>query len=126
MAAPVTTLKLENPPAELVREPLVQNFRSPGWISDAIAGVSEGKTTLWWKVSFGISVTMMTVCFSLITYLVSTGVGVWGLGHPVMWGWAIINFVWWIGIGTPARSFPRFSFCCANAGGRGSIARPRR
>ena len=99
MAAPVDTLKLENPPAELVREPLVQNFRSPGWISDAIAGVSEGKTPLWWKLSFGISVTMMTVCFSLITYLVSTGVGVWGLGHPVMWGWAIVNFVWWIGIG---------------------------
>jgi molybdopterin-containing oxidoreductase family membrane subunit len=29
----------------------------------------------------------------------STGVGVWGLEHPVMWGWAIVNFVWWIGIG---------------------------
>jgi Ni/Fe-hydrogenase subunit HybB-like protein len=42
---------------------------------------------------------MMTVCFTMILYLMSTGVGVWGLGHPVMWGWAIINFVWWIGIG---------------------------
>ena len=35
----------------------------------------------------------------MLSYLISTGVGVWGLNHPVMWGWAIINFVWWIGIG---------------------------
>ena len=35
----------------------------------------------------------------MICYLISTGVGVWGLNHPVMWGWAIVNFVWWIGIG---------------------------
>jgi molybdopterin-containing oxidoreductase family membrane subunit len=26
-------------------------------------------------------------------------VGVWGLNHPIAWGWAIVNFVWWIGIG---------------------------
>ena len=41
----------------------------------------------------------MSVCFSMIAYLMSVGVGVWGPGHPVMWGWAIVNFVWWIGIG---------------------------
>jgi molybdopterin-containing oxidoreductase family membrane subunit len=27
------------------------------------------------------------------------GVGVWGVNIPVGWGFAIINFVWWIGIG---------------------------
>ena len=32
-------------------------------------------------------------------YLVSTGVGVWGNSNPVNWGWAIVNFVFWIGIG---------------------------
>ena len=35
----------------------------------------------------------------MIGYLISTGVGVWGLNHPIAWGWAIVNFVWWIGIG---------------------------
>ena len=29
----------------------------------------------------------------------SAGVGVWGIDVPVMWGFAIVNFVWWIGIG---------------------------
>jgi molybdopterin-containing oxidoreductase family membrane subunit len=32
-------------------------------------------------------------------YLVTVGVGIWGVNQPVGWGFAIINFVWWIGIG---------------------------
>jgi molybdopterin-containing oxidoreductase family membrane subunit len=28
-----------------------------------------------------------------------TGVGIWGINVPIAWGWAIVNFVWWIGIG---------------------------
>ena len=34
-----------------------------------------------------------------IGYLVITGVGIWGINIPVGWGFAIVNFVWWIGIG---------------------------
>jgi molybdopterin-containing oxidoreductase family membrane subunit len=34
-----------------------------------------------------------------ITYLLLEGIGVWGVNVPVGWGFAIINFVWWIGIG---------------------------
>jgi molybdopterin-containing oxidoreductase family membrane subunit len=93
------SVKLQAPPPELAREPLVAHQRSIGWISDAVAGVAEGKTPTWWWCAFIPSVTMFTVLGGLILYLMSSGVGVWGLGQPVMWGWAIINFVWWIGIG---------------------------
>ena len=34
-----------------------------------------------------------------LTYLVLKGVGIWGVNIPVGWGFAIVNFVWWIGIG---------------------------
>ena len=34
-----------------------------------------------------------------LTYLLVKGVGIWGINIPVGWGFAIINFVWWIGIG---------------------------
>jgi molybdopterin-containing oxidoreductase family membrane subunit len=34
-----------------------------------------------------------------IAYLLFEGVGIWGIDVPVMWGFAIVNFVWWIGIG---------------------------
>jgi Ni/Fe-hydrogenase subunit HybB-like protein len=92
-------LKLHAPPAELERIPLVANRRSIGWISDRIAGVIEGKTPPWWWIAFGISLVGLTMCYCMISYLISTGVGVWGVRHPTMWGWAIVNFVWWIGIG---------------------------
>ena len=39
---------------------------------------------------------MLTVA---IAYLLYTGVGIWGINQPVGWGFAIVNFVWWIGIG---------------------------
>ena len=34
-----------------------------------------------------------------ITNLLFRGIGIWGINIPVGWGFAIINFVWWIGIG---------------------------
>jgi molybdopterin-containing oxidoreductase family membrane subunit len=87
------------PPAELMREPLVNNNRSIGWISDRIAGIAEGKTPVWWWVAFVPSFLLMCMLGSMLAYKCSVGVGVWGNNHPVMWGWDIINFVWWIGIG---------------------------
>ena len=41
----------------------------------------------------------LRVARKLVNHLVSTGVGVWGLNNPVGWGWAIVNFVFWVGIG---------------------------
>ena len=34
-----------------------------------------------------------------IGYLFMKGVGIWGVTIPIGWGFAIVNFVWWIGIG---------------------------
>ena len=34
-----------------------------------------------------------------VSYLFLRGVGIWGINIPVAWGFAIVNFVWWIGIG---------------------------
>jgi len=38
-----------------------------------------------------------------LTWLFLKGVGIWGVTIPGAWGFAIINFVWWIGSATPAR-----------------------
>ena len=92
-------VKIAPPPAELVREPLVLNNRGLGYISDHIAAIVEGKTPVWWWWAFVPSVVLMTVMFGCIAYLISTGVGVWGLNHPIGWAWDITNFVFWIGIG---------------------------
>ncbi len=34
-----------------------------------------------------------------VGYLLFKGIGIWGINIPVGWGFAIVNFVWWIGIG---------------------------
>jgi Ni/Fe-hydrogenase subunit HybB-like protein len=98
-AVPDTELKVAAPPVELEREALVGNGRSIGWLSDQVAWIIEGKTPVWWWILFIPSVLLMGLLGSMLAYQISVGVGVWGNGHPVMWGWDIINFVWWIGIG---------------------------
>ncbi|MEI7730440.1 MAG: NrfD/PsrC family molybdoenzyme membrane anchor subunit [Verrucomicrobiota bacterium] len=89
----------ESPLRERTGTPLVLNQRSWGWITDHIAGLVENKTPGWWWLAFGISFPLTLLCFVMIVYLISTGVGVWGLNHPVGWAWDITNFVFWIGIG---------------------------
>jgi Ni/Fe-hydrogenase subunit HybB-like protein len=39
------------------------------------------------------------VYFTAVGYTFVTGIGTWGNNIPVAWGFAITNFVWWIGIG---------------------------
>src|SRR3984957_18883137 len=53
---------------------------------------------LWW---FGIVMAMglTTLLMVAVIYLIAVGVGIWGVNVPVAWGFAIVNFVWWIGIG---------------------------
>lgn len=86
-------------PVALEREPLVLNQRTPAWISDKICGIVEGPAPIWWWLLLIPSLFIATLCPIMIGYLISTGIGVWGLNQPIMWGWAIVNFVFWIGIG---------------------------
>ena len=61
-----------------------------------------------------------------IGYLLIIGVGIWGINIPVAWGFAIVNFVWWIGIGHAGTLISAIFCCCVRNGARRSIASPRR
>jgi len=50
-------------------------------------------------VAMAISLSLLGLLGVCIGYLIVVGTGVWGLNNPVNWGWAIVNFVWWVGIG---------------------------
>jgi Ni/Fe-hydrogenase subunit HybB-like protein len=52
-----------------------------------------------WLVGFVIAFGVMSMFLFAITWLLIKGTGIWGVNVPVGWGFAIINFVWWIGIG---------------------------
>ena len=69
-------------------------------ISDKISSiVLTGRTPLFWYISFGIGFLLVLLLLFCITAVVSVGIGLFGVMIPVAWGWAIVNFVWWIGIG---------------------------
>jgi molybdopterin-containing oxidoreductase family membrane subunit len=81
------------------REPLVLSGRDYRWLTNRICGVVENRQpAIWWLVAIPGALLSLLLLFTLV-YLVSTGVGVWGLNQPIAWGWDITNFVFWIGIG---------------------------
>ncbi|MBT5715789.1 MAG: polysulfide reductase NrfD [Opitutae bacterium] len=86
-------------PAKWDEEPLVLNKRNFHWVTEKICGIVEQKTPTWWWWCFITAMGIASFTGLGLVYLVSTGVGVWGNSNPVNWGWAIVNFVFWIGIG---------------------------
>ncbi len=71
-----------------------------GSVTDKIASVAlAGEVPKGWWIGFGISLALLMVFVTALGALLAYGTGVWGLNMPVAWGFAIINFVWWIGIG---------------------------
>src|ERR1035441_3544496 len=86
-------------PASLPRAQLVGHGRGFSWITEKICGIAEEKTPPWWWWCFGVACVIASFTVAGLTYLVSTGVGVWGHRSPVNWAWDIVNFVFWIGIG---------------------------
>jgi molybdopterin-containing oxidoreductase family membrane subunit len=69
-------------------------------VTDKISAIVLTRPTGWrWWLGFGASFALMMMFLMAVTYLLLRGVGIWGINIPVGWGFAIVNFVWWIGIG---------------------------
>jgi len=81
------------------RPPVLAPGHTPGTVTDKISSVVLQRTPKWWYLAFGLSFLLMMVFLGSVTWLFLKGVGIWGVNQPVGWGFAIINFVWWIGIG---------------------------
>ena len=79
--------------------PLIEGNPTFGSITSDISGIIERKTPPVWYLALGAALSLLMVLGGSIGYLIFEGVGIWGLNNPVGWGWAIINFVWWVGIG---------------------------
>ncbi len=81
------------------RRPLITGKTSYSQITEDIIKPIEAKPTKWWYLGFTVSLAALGLWLVSVTYLLFTGVGVWGLNKTVDWGWDITNFVWWVGIG---------------------------
>ncbi len=81
------------------RVPLViggEDFRS---ITEIVAVPAETKPPKGWYLIFGVALALLGLLGVSVAYLLWKGVGIWGLNNPVGWGFAIVNFVFWVGIG---------------------------
>jgi molybdopterin-containing oxidoreductase family membrane subunit len=76
---------------------LSQTFKS---VTDEITRiVLTPNTPLGWFAILSVAGALATVLLTAVCWLFLKGVGIWAITQPVAWGFAIINFVWWIGIG---------------------------
>ena len=86
-------------PSPPYKPPVVAPGHTPATVTDKISSVVTQRTPKWWYAAFGVSFTLLMIFLFSVTYLFAKGVGIWGINIPVGWGFDIINFVWWIGIG---------------------------
>jgi Ni/Fe-hydrogenase subunit HybB-like protein len=71
-----------------------------GSVTDKISSiVLRRRTPLGWLVGFSVGFLLLQLLLYAVVNLLFVGIGVWGPNVPVGWGFDIINFVWWIGIG---------------------------
>ncbi len=71
-----------------------------GSVTDKISSiVLTRKTPLFWAIGFFIGFLLTLLLLFAVGVLFFRGIGIWGVNAPVGWGFAIVNFVWWIGIG---------------------------
>ncbi|MCB9555419.1 MAG: polysulfide reductase NrfD [Deltaproteobacteria bacterium] len=81
------------------RVPLTLGIKSFNELTEIVCRPVEWQTPKhWWRV-FLFALTGLGILVASTAYLFWEGVGVWGLNNPVSWGWAITNFVFWVGIG---------------------------
>ena len=87
-------------PDQIYVGPVIDEGLSLASVSDKVGGVVlKRKTTLGWVFGLLVSFGLLQALMGGATWLLIKGVGVWGINIPIGWGFAIINFVWWIGIG---------------------------
>jgi len=80
--------------------PVLEAGHTFGTVTDKISAIVLTRPyDFRWILGFGISFLLTMMLLVAMTYLFYMGVGIWGINSPVMWGFAITNFVWWIGIG---------------------------
>jgi Ni/Fe-hydrogenase subunit HybB-like protein len=92
------------PDEQVVDRPESREVIAPGYtfgsVTDQIASVvMTNRTPLFWFGAALIGFALLQGLLLSAVLLFWKGVGIWGIRMPVMWGWAITNFVWWIGIG---------------------------
>jgi molybdopterin-containing oxidoreductase family membrane subunit len=85
---------------DYTREAPVVEGRPTASAVDAViaAPLDEFPSRTWW-IALAVTSMMLGTGVFCVVVTVGWGLGVWGINQPVAWGFDIVNFVFWIGIG---------------------------
>src|SRR5215471_13582148 len=82
------------------RAPVIEPGHTFATVTDKISSIVLTRpATNGWIIGFGVTFLLTMMMLYAIGYLFIRGIGIWGVNIPIVWGFAIVNFVWWIGIG---------------------------
>jgi len=85
---------------EIERAPVIEPGHTFGTVTEKISAIVLTRpATNGWFIGFGLAFMATMMLLYAMGYLFLKGVGIWGVTIPIGWGFAIVNFVWWIGIG---------------------------
>jgi molybdopterin-containing oxidoreductase family membrane subunit len=98
---------MDDPRLKPASDVLIEGQHDYETITDRIGGVvlnqdnfapthQKGKN---WILFFLVGFAFVNVLMLSVGWLLYQGIGIWGNNQPSGWGFDIINFVWWIGIG---------------------------
>jgi len=80
-------------------QPLVAGNHDFNTLTDLVCGLVERRAPLWWWIALAICGSLCALGGLMTVYVISTGIGIWGMNEPVGWAFDITNFVFWVGIG---------------------------
>ncbi|HXH67279.1 MAG TPA: NrfD/PsrC family molybdoenzyme membrane anchor subunit [Candidatus Limnocylindrales bacterium] len=90
----------QNLPGGHEPEPWLEPGHTYASVTDKISSVVLTRPLgIGWLLGFAFLFGIVMMLNLAIGYLIVKGTGIWGINIPIGWGFAIVNFVWWIGIG---------------------------
>lgn len=78
--------------------PLVAPAVTLASLSEQVSNLVLRPAPRWWWIGFGLSLSLLLVLVIAVVWLFIGGVGIWGINIPVAWGFAILEYVWWIAL----------------------------
>ncbi len=95
----------------------------PGALTAHVSDLVLVRPLGWRSISaFAVALALTMLLVASIAWLLYRGVGIWGIDIPVVWAFAIANYVWWIGIGM-AGTFISAALYLSRQGWRGALNR---
>jgi len=79
--------------------PVVEGSPTAAEVDATIAApLDQFPSRMWWII-FSIALSFFSIGVFCIGMTLYKGLGLWGVNQPVSWGFDIVNFVFWVGIG---------------------------